>query len=74
MEPVMLKSSQDSIARFAALPVMPGNARGQRSRFFDTFLAPFRDVDQRVARLVAASEAEREMRRVAMSDAPAPRR
>ena len=64
--------SQNPLPRFAALP---GDAQPatRRSRLAQMFLAPFRDVDNRVALLAAANEREREARR-AMSDAAAPQR
>jgi hypothetical protein len=70
----MMSSAQDSIARFASLSSGVMGEPAQRAGFLQTFLAPFRDIDQRPARLAAASRAEREMRHAAMSAAAAPRR
>lgn len=69
----MASLSQASLPRFASLPGSPATAPQPRSRFASFFLAPFADVDDRVARLAAANQAEREARRTAaMSAAPAP--
>jgi hypothetical protein len=65
--------SQNPLPRFAALPT-PARPATRRSRLAQMFLAPFRDVDHRVARLAAANQREREARRGAMSDAAAPQR
>jgi hypothetical protein len=65
--------SPNSLPRFAALPGAP-QAMARRSRLAQMFLAPFRDVDDRVARMAAANQREREARRAAMSDAAAPQR
>lgn len=71
----MASVSQSSLPRFASLPSSPAAAPQRRSRFAAFFLAPFADVDDRVARLAAANQAEREARRAAAtSDAAAPRR
>ena len=63
--------SQNPLPRFAALPEQ---APARRSRLAQMFLAPFRDVDDRVARMAAANEREREARRAATSDAAVPQR
>jgi hypothetical protein len=55
---------------FASLSV----AQHQGSGFAQFFLAPFRDVDDRVARLLAAAKTEREARQAAMSAAGEPHR
>ena len=65
--------SQNPLPRFAALPD-PAQPTTRRSRLAQMFLAPFRDVDHRVARLAAANQQEREERRAAMSAAAAPQR
>jgi len=67
-------SSQNSLPRFAVLPEVAAQAPARRSRLAQIFLAPFRDVDSRVALLAAANKAERTARRAAMSGAAAPRR
>jgi hypothetical protein len=69
----MSSASQASIARFASLPGTAVSAPGQRTRLFQLFVAPFGDVDQRVALKLAASRAEREARQAAMSGAGEPR-
>jgi hypothetical protein len=66
--------SPGTLPRFASLPGAPVATSQQRSRFARFFLAPFADVDDRVARLAAASRAEREARQAAMSDADGSRR
>ncbi|HXO03344.1 MAG TPA: hypothetical protein VN900_14895 [Stellaceae bacterium] len=70
----MSPSPQESIAPFAVLSAPAVSALRQRWGFAQLFLAPFRDVDQRVARKAAAARAEREVRLAAMSDAAGPRR
>ena len=65
--------SQNPLPRFAALPGAE-QAPTRRSRLAQMFLAPFRDVDHRVARLAAANQREREERRAAMSAAAEPQR
>jgi hypothetical protein len=59
-----------SIARFATLP----GADYLHASFAGFFLAPFRDVDDRVALKLAAARAEREARLAAMSAVDGPRR
>jgi hypothetical protein len=70
----MSPSSQESLAPFAVLSAPAVGALRQRWGFAQLFLAPFRDVDQRVARKAAAARAEREARSAAMSGAAGPRR
>jgi hypothetical protein len=65
--------SQTTLTPFASLPGLAAPA-ARRSGFAQFFLAPFRDVDDRVARLAAAVKAEREAREAAMSVAPGQRR
>jgi hypothetical protein len=69
----MASLSQNPLPRFAALPGSE-QASTRRSRLAQMFLAPFRDVDHRVARLAAANQREREARRAVMSDAAGPQR
>ena len=69
----MPSPSPNSLPRFATLPGAP-QPMARRSRLAQMFLAPFRDVDDRVARMAAANQREREARRAAMSDAAAPQR
>jgi hypothetical protein len=56
------------------LPEIAVEAPARRSRLAQIFLAPFRDVDNRVALLAAANKAERTARRAVMSGAAAPQR
>jgi hypothetical protein len=65
---------QQSLARFATLSVPAARAPRRGWGFSQIFLAPFRDVDDRVARMAAANERERKARQAAMSDAAEPRR
>ncbi len=55
--------AQMPLPRFASLPEA-ANSMPQRSLFARFFVAPFADVDDRVARLAAANRAEREARKV----------
>ena len=64
--------SQQPLAPFASLPVS-ALAKGRRASLLQMFFAPFSDVDDRVARKMAAQQAEREARRAATSVAGAPR-
>ena len=66
--------SQQSLAPFASLSSAPVRAPRQRGRLVQLFLAPFRDVDDRVARKAAASKREREERLASMSGAAGLRR
>jgi hypothetical protein len=63
--------SQEMPAPFASLS--PSPAPRQRRGLMQLFIAPFYDVDDRAARLAAATKRERELREAAMSDAAAPR-
>lgn len=65
----MADLSQVTLPRFASLPGASTRAPQQRSRLARFFFAPFADIDDRVARLAAANQREREARRAAMSDA-----
>jgi hypothetical protein len=67
-------SSQEALAPFARLSGAPAPKPREQSRFARFFLAPFRDIDHRAARLAAARQAEREARESAMSAAVAPQR
>ena len=69
----MSSLSQNTLAPFASLPGRSAPAARQ-SRFAQFFLAPFRDVDDRVARLAAAVKAEREAHDAATSVAAGQRR
>jgi hypothetical protein len=62
--------SQQSTPPFASLSSTPRQGSG----FAQFFLAPFRDVDDRVARLLAAAKTEREARQAAMSPVGEPHR
>jgi hypothetical protein len=62
---------QEMPAPFASLT--PAPTPRQRWRLAQLFTAPFHDVDDRVARLAAAANREREERRAAMSDVAVPR-
>ena len=70
----MPPSSPQSFAPFASLSGNPTRAPRQRTRLAQFFLTPFRDVDDRAARLAAASKSERAAREAAMSGAAGPRR
>lgn len=70
----MADLSQVTLPRFASLSDATMGAPPQRSRLARFFLTPFADVDDRVARLAAANQREREARQAAMSDAAGPRR
>ena len=66
----MTPTSTATLARFAALPGAPAAvAPHRRTGLAGFLLAPFRDVDDRPARLAAALRAEREARRAATSGA-----
>jgi hypothetical protein len=73
MEFAMPPVSQQPLAPFAPLSAAPGAPR-PRWRLSQLFLAPFRDVDERAARLAAANERERQARQAARSDASGSRR
>ena len=62
---------QEMPAPFASLSPSPAPRRGWG--IARLFTAPFYDVDDRAARLVAAAKHERELRQLVMSDAAAPR-
>ena len=66
----MASLSPSMLPRFASLPEAP-SMTPVRSRLHRFFLAPFADVDDRVARLALATQAERQARGTAMSDAAA---
>jgi hypothetical protein len=68
----MPSPSAQPFPRFASLPGTPGSVPSDPSWFARFFLTPFRDVDDRAARLMAAARAEREVRQAAMSAADAP--
>jgi hypothetical protein len=68
MEPAVVYVSQEPLPRFASLSDATMSASQQRSRLTRFFLAPFVDIDERVARLAAASRAERDSRKAAMFD------
>jgi hypothetical protein len=71
----MLTISTAIPARFATLPVAaPALMSPRRAGFASFLLAPFRDVDDRPARKMAAARAEREARLAAMSVAAAQHR
>jgi hypothetical protein len=74
MEIVMPPSSNATLAPFATLPGFAAPAGQRRSGFAAFFLAPFRDVDDRAARKLAALRVERETRQAAMSAAAGSRR
>jgi hypothetical protein len=67
MEFVMLPSSNGALAPFATLTGVAMPAAQHRAGLAAFFFAPFRDVDDRVARKLAAQRAEREARQAAMS-------
>ena len=69
-----MPSSQESFAPFASLSAAPASMPVESAGWRQFFLAPFRDVDHRAARLAAARRAERELREAAMSAAAAPQR
>lgn len=66
--------SQVTLPRFASLSDATVSMPEKRSLLARFFLAPFVDIDERVARLAAASQAERAQREAAMSDANGSRR
>jgi hypothetical protein len=67
--------SQSPLPRFASLSDATMGVPESRSLLARFFRAPFADIDDRVARLLAASRAERAMREAAaMSDEAEPRR
>jgi hypothetical protein len=61
--------SQVTLPRFASLSDATISMPEKRSRLARFFVAPFYDIDERVARLAAADRAEREAREAAMSGA-----
>lgn len=61
--------SQQPLPRFASLPAAAAPAPGRGWGISQLFSAPFRDVDDRVARLAAANRREREAREAARSGA-----
>jgi hypothetical protein len=66
--------SQVQLPRFASLTDATMSTPQAQSRLARFFLAPFVDVDERVARLAAADRAEREARTAFMSGAAGSRR
>jgi hypothetical protein len=66
-EPAVDPVSLASLPRFASLTDATMGLPQKRSHLARFFLAPFVDVDERVARLAAASQAERTLREAAMS-------
>jgi hypothetical protein len=64
--------TQRPLAPFA--PLTPARQPRERWGIAQLFSAPFRDVDDRVARKAAAEKREREARLTAMSGAAEPRR
>ena len=73
-EPAVADLSQVSLPRFASLSDATISTPEKRSLLARFFLAPFADVDERVARLAAANRAEREAREASMFAADEPRR
>ena len=70
----MTDVSQVQLPRFASLTDATMAAPQVKSRLSRFFLAPFADVDERVARLAEADRAEREARSAFMSGAAGSRR
>jgi hypothetical protein len=67
-EPTMYLSNDAALPRFASLPEMA--MPQQRSWLSNFWMAPFRDVDDRVARLAAGKRAEKVVREGVISVAP----
>lgn len=70
----MPSASPQPPAPFASLSGRDDAALRRRWSLAQLFIAPFRDVDDRVALLAAAVKAQRDARRAAMSDEVPPRR